>query len=895
MNEAQTHSHKSASPLLNSKLMRPRPHAGVLERRDLFRHLDRGLARKLTLVCAPTGFGKTTLVSTWLANREFPSAWITLDKNDNDPIRFWTYFASAVRSLDPRVGKATLSALMTSQPQSLESLLTPLVNDLALLQAPSVLVLEDFHFITSTDAQDSLWFLLQHLPEPLHILLITRSEPALPIATLRAHDDLVDLDANSLRMTAEDVRAYTKNSLPTELSAEAINTLLERTDGWPAGVRLMTLTWNREPVVGEEIGRGLSRGDRYVSDYLLREVFDTQPAGTQAFLLKTCFFGRLTGSLADRITGARNGASELERLEHDNLFVSRLERSADQQWYRYGSLFAEALQHAATQRLAPGDIEELFAAASSWYEANGLDEEAIETALSAKLFDRALELIERFIEFHEISELLTLRRWLQDIPAQNLMKRPLVCFAYAQIILYTDDRYSPATAARIEPLLQAAQSAWQAENNGQRLGELLSIRGTIAWWQGDMQRAFDYARQSLEMIPEQDVLYRGSSLLIVSRTALDSGKILAAQDMALEARALMGAAQNIHGVLAAIQMLAEVAFWQGELEQAVQLNEHVLNNAIGGEEMLDDKGIASLGLADVAYERNDLHLAEERASEALELGKRRGNEKLEVLATIRMAQVRAAQMNIPAGLDLLRSLAGRMRNGSFLRDAQAEQARLSIRAGETLSLAGWAAIASAQAQNINTLQREREAFALARLHIAEGAPEGALQALRGWSDDASNNGRVRSQVEARLLEALACYGQSNLSDALQPLHAALKLGQEKGFRRLFLDEGPQLAALIKDCSNRLDDRGTALYAAGLLQLLGSATPSQPAGAPVEALSQQEIRVLRLLAAGLSNPDIARELVVSPNTVKTHVKSIYRKLGVASRADARDVARNLRLI
>jgi LuxR family maltose regulon positive regulatory protein len=624
-------------------------------------------------------------------------------------------------------------------------------------------------------------------------------------------------------------------------------------------------------------------------------VFEAQPAETQAFLLRTCFFARLTGSLADQITGGKSGASELEKLEHDNLFVFRLEESADQQWYRYGSLFAETLQHAARQRLTQEEIANLYGAASRWYEANGLDEEAIETALAAGVFDRALDLIERFIGIHDISELLTLKRWLQDIPAKAMMQHPLVCFTYAQIILYTDDRYSPATAARIGPWLQAAEAIWREEQNKQRLGELLSIRGTIAWWQGDMRSAFEYAHEGLDLIPEHDVLFRGECLLIASREALDFGRVLAAQDMVLEARALMGAARNIHGVLAAVQMLAEIAFWQGELEQALQLNEQVLKDAVGGDEMLDDKGIASLALADVAYERNELPQAEAHASEALELSRYRGNENLEVAATVRLARIRAGQMNIPAALDLLKGLTGHIRNGSFLRVAQAEQVRLSVRAGDTLSLAGWALMASAPPQDLSVLQREQEAFALARLQIAEGASGEAFKTLSGWREDASNNGRIRSEVEVWMLEALVYHGQSDSSGACNRLRAALKLGQEKGFRRLFIDEGPEMAALIRDCSGSLNDRGLALYALGLLQLFGPTAASQSATAPVEALSQQEIRVLRLLAAGLSNTDIARELVVSTNTVKTHVKSIYRKLGVASRSDARDVARNLRLI
>ena len=295
----------------------------------------------------------------------------------------------------------------------------------------------------------------------------------------------------------------------------------------------------------------------------------------QNFLLKTCFLNRLTASLCDEVTETGAGAVTLERLERDNLFIVQLERGTDRIWYRYNSLFAESIQYLAKQRLSEFDITLLFAKASGWYEYHGLYDEAIEAALSAKLFDRVAILIEKFVEIYDLSGILTLSRWLESIPQHEISLHPVICFTYAQVILYSSDRFAPVTASRIEPYLRAAEEAWRVEENHQRLGQLLTFRGTVAWWQGDFQKAFDFGRQALSELPEYDALWRGSALLIVTYETLNAGRILEAQDQILEARALLGAAQNIYGVLAATQLLAEIFYWQGEFEQAEQLNQQI--------------------------------------------------------------------------------------------------------------------------------------------------------------------------------------------------------------------------------------------------------------------------------------------------------------------------------
>ncbi len=888
----------SPEKLLHTKLMPPRLPSGVIQRGDLLARLDAGLTRKLTLVTAPTGYGKTTLVSLWIADRKIPSVWLTLDEYDNDPVRFWTYVVSTLRAFYPTLGKTALPVLATSQPVFFRSFLTALINDLGVLDKTCVLVLEDYHTITSAEINDAFSFLLQHLPASLHLVLISRSEPSLPLGILRARDELIELDMASLRFTPAETEAFLRETVNLELPHAFVTILQERTQGWVAGLRLAARSLQDRSV--EEIEKfiqSFSGSHRYVADYLIKEVFEDQVPVVQDFLLKTCFLHRLTGSLCDAVTEETGGGAILEQLGRGNLFLTQFETGGERIWYRYNPLFAESIQYLARQRLGDQVVKSIFEKASEWYDVHGLYDEAIETALSAKLSQRAITLIEKFIEIHDLTEMRTLGRWLESIPEGEIFHHPEICFTYAQVILYSSsDRFAPATAARLEPFLSTAEKIWREQKNHQQLGELLSFRGIVVWWQGDFQKAFLYAHQSLDELPEYDLLWRGNSLLIISYEALNAGRILAAQDYVLEARALLGAAQNVYGVLAAIQILGEIFYWQGELEQAQQLNQQILIEAVGNESMLDDQGIASLSIANIAYERNDLDQAGQFAGRALDLARQRGNQLLQSRATIRQAYSYAARNDFQRAGELLKSLVAGIQNPVMLREIQEAQAHLSILSGDLGALAGWQVLILDDKTSSLNVQKEREILTLARLRIAEGKASQALEILQDRAADAAASGRVRSQITALCLEALGHYAASNLSQAVKSLTEALTIGQAKGFRRLFLEEGTRLAALLQVLLPSLPRRSLSLYATTLLHSFNpEGTAGKGVSALIEPLSQQELRVLRLLVTGLSNSDIAQELVISTNTVKTHVKSIYRKLNISSRDEARQVARELNLV
>ena len=883
--------------ILHTKLMPPRLHNTLVRRAALFARLEDGRGKKVTLVCAPTGFGKTTLVSAWLAECGLPAGWVTLDENDNDPVRFWTYVLSALRGVDAALARTALSALSASPPpSSFQPILTALINDLSRLQQPCVLVLEDYHAITAGEIHTALAFLLQHLPDNLHLILVARSEPDLPLGILRARDELVEIGASDLLFSLPETESFLQEALRGALPAGAAARLQARTEGWAAGLRLAALALqNKGGQDAEQVIESFSGSHRYVADYLTNEVFAGQPQAVQSFLLATCFLGRLNAALCDAVSGSQDGQAMLEQLERQNLFLVQLADGGGRSWYRYNPLFAESIQVLARQRLGETGVRALFEKAGAWYETQHMFDEAIEAALAAGLFERAILLVEQFVEIYSLAEMRTLSRWLERIPLELTLQHPATCLTYAQVLLFSLDRYAPATAARIEPYLQAAEQVWRDQGKDEKVGTALALRGMMLVWQGRFRQALVCVHQSLELMSENEVFWRGISLLNAAAGDMNVGRMSSAQGRILEARACLGASQNIYGMLAATGTLAEILYFQGDLEQAARLAGQLLEEAVGDESMLDDQGEARRILANVAYEQNDLENAERYASEGLELAHARGNELLEAQLQGRLATVQAARGDVRPAHDGLQALAMRLHNRLAQREVQDVQAWLAIRTGSLANLGGWPATIEVESENLLYQQRLRENYLLARVRIAQGRPAEALELLEPLPADAAH-----SLAEALCLQALARHAMGDLAEARKALAQALEIGHEKGFRRLFVDEGAPLAARLRELLPALPERSLSLYAGTLLHLFPSGADPAHAGAPasdapVEALSGQELRVLRLLVAGLSNGAIAEELVVSTNTVKTHVKSIYRKLDVNSRDEARLVAKELKLL
>jgi LuxR family maltose regulon positive regulatory protein len=946
--------------LLRTKLAPPRLRAALVPRAALLAWLDDGLERKITMLSAPAGFGKTTLVRQWLSklkieneelrndptgddvlNSQFPIlnshvAWLLLDSGDDDPVRFMRYLISACQSFRADLGASALALLDTGRQPRFDAVLTSFINDLALLDRRCVLVLEDYHTISARQVHELVAFLLDHLPTTLHIMLLTRSDPPLPLARLRAQGELRELRAAELRFSPAETAAFLQQAMPLPLSAEVVTRLDARTEGWVAGLRLAALALQGRPATQdvEHVLASFAGSHRHVVEYLVADVLDAQPEALQEFLLRTSALSRLTSSLCDAVTGRNDSADLLGQLEHANLFVfeigdqglaagSRPSAPGPQPpVYRYHALFAEAMQHEAQRRLGGRALHETHERASHWYEQHGLLAEAIDAALAARSFARAVALLDQLLAPGRFpGELYTLRRWVESLPEGLLRDRPMLCFAYATALLFTEDRSAPATLALIEAPLQLAEERWRAEDNQPRLGEALAFRGLVAWWQGDLAQAFAASRHALTLLPQDDIFWRGASLLNVGMEELLAGQLDAARPMILEARERFEEAENFYGARAAMLVMADLCIRAGQLRQADQLYLQV--HAQAGDDLLD-RGHALLGRAALAYQRNDLATAERSIAEALDIGRqhadaigrRLAEEGLLIPGALALARIRHARGEATQAREQLHDLAAQAAQRGWRRlerEVLACQARLALAGGDLAAAQRWAT-GRAQLDDAPLVEQERDALIVTRLLIAQGDVEPALRALDHWRTMAQSQGRASSELEILALTALAQFGAGDLLASRQALAQALALGQAEGFQRLFLDEGERMTALLRAALPTMGDRPQTAYAQTLLNAFGelkieneelkTTHPQMPLPDSqfsilnsqflVEPLSPQEQRVLRLLAAGLSNPEIAEELVVSVNTIKTQVQSIYRKLNVTSRKEVRAAARRLNL-
>ena len=909
-------------PVLAPKLQLPRLPATLVTRERLLTRLDSGLEGKLTLLSAPAGFGKTTVVSQWVADQRQrqqhpPVAWLSLDPGDNDPIRFWRYVILACQVLQAKSDQAALALLRTwssfaSSP--LEPMLRTFLNALTSLPRRGMLVLEDYHVITEPEIHESLTFVLDHLPAMLHLVILSRVDPPLPLARLRARGDLCELRADDLRFSQEETAIFLRQALPAVLSREDIYHLDSRLEGWAAGLRLVSLTLQgrtTKPEVEQYLAT-FAGSHRHMLEFFVTEVLSAQPEALQVFLLQTSVLSRLSSSLCDTVTGRNESRHLLEAVEHAGLFLQPLDDSG--QWYRYHPLFAEAMRAEARRRFGAEALGAWYSRASEWYEQQQMLPEAVEMALYAQKWARVAMLIERSLkphyEYEEINEYHTLRRWIGSLPEDVLRQHPRLCVQVALLLLFSwggraDCR--PATLTQIEQLLHRAEATWQAEGNHQAQASLLAIRALISAEQGNLVRASRLAREALACLPESEAQWRGCCCRLIGTEELLAGRARAARGHLQEGLAFFHRAGNTQGGRATLLTLAEACLLQGELHQAAELYRAVLATA---EEDLFDTGQAQLGLARLSYEWDALEEAWQEAQEAMALGTQIGEETLRVQAALVLAMIEQARGEIAAAGQRLCVLFARLPGEAtshlplLQRRIEAVQARLALAAGDLATAERWSTTSASQRERLPRLHQEHEDLIVARLLIAQGKTEEALHLLEGWQVEAHEQGRRRSELEILVLIARAAFAQQRQFHAFSRLREALALAQAEDYQRLFLDEGEEMAALLRAALPTIRKDQCEPYVRLLLRVFAqhhlepgaalASSDSVPAQS-ISPLSPQEQRVLRLLGAGYSNPEIAETLVVSINTVKTQVRSIYRKLNVKSRKEARTVVRSQNLL
>jgi len=933
--------------LLTTKLYIPPTRLKLVSRPRLIEQLNDSLRCKLTLISAPAGFGKTTLVTEWLDNLRpedqkenktvYRISWLSLDEGDNDYARFLSYFIAALNraeGIEAKIGERALSMLQSPQPPPIETILTPLINEIATIPERIILVLDDYHVIESSRVDDLLTFLLEHLPPQMHLVMATREDPHIPLSRLRSQDQLTELRSKDLRFTSSESAEFLNQVMGLDLSEDDITALETRTEGWIVGLQLAALSLQGRDDATSFI-KSFTGSHRLVLDYLIEEVLEQQPEIIQSFLLQTAVIDRLNSSLCDALTGQDNGQELLEMLERSNLFIVPLD--GERQWYRYHHLFADLLRQRLRETYMD-QIPTLHNRASEWYEGNGFTVEAIEHSLRADDIERAASLIELAWPAMHSSYIQTpiWLGWAKTLPDELVRARPVLCVGYAWALLdcgeleagearlRNAERWLDTTEDTTEqPEVPSAEMVVVDEEQFRSLPATIAIARTyFAQALGDVPGTMQYARQALDLLPEGDHLRHGQVASLLGLAYWTSGDLEAAHRTFSDGMANMRMA-GIIGALSSTFVLADIRMAQGRLHKAVKTYQQSLQlAAVQGEPMPPGTEDLYRGMSELYCERGDLEAAAQDLLTSKKLGEHSKLPDWQHRLCIAEARIKVAQGDLGGALELLDE-AERQYIRTPLPDVRpitALKTRVWVAQGRLAEALSWARERDLSVDDELSYLREFEHITLARVLIAKASSpiaqfkgdrvDGSIHEAMGLVERllkaAEEGGRMGSVIEILVLQALAHEVQDDTSSALVSLERALTLAEPEGYVRIFVDEGPPMALLLHEVLSRAEalNRGIAPdYVRQLLEAFPDAEPEQadsvkrkaPGSELVEPLSEREIDVLQLIAVGYKYQDIAEQLVISLNTVRHHTKNIYGKLEVNNRTQAIKKANDLNLL
>jgi len=923
--------------LLTTKLYIPHTRPELVSRLRLTEMLNDGLHRKLTLVSAPAGFGKTTLISEWVqavckSDPHVATAWLTLDDGDNDRVRFLTYFISTLDQavgIETSIGKGSLSMLQSLQPPPIETILTPLINEIASIPNKILLVLDDYHLIATQPINKILSFLLENLPPQMHLVIATREDLNLPLARLRARGQLTEIRAADLRFTSSEVTEFLNQIMGLSLSVENIAALERRTEGWIAGLQLAAISIRGHDNVTSRI-KSFTGSHRFVLDYLIAEVLEQQSEKVQTFLLQTSILNRLTGPLCDAVcfgntettTGQENSQATLEILERANLFIIPLDD--ERRWFRYHHLFAELL-HQRLRLVLPKQLPMLHQRASEWYQRNGFAEDAIEHLLRANLFNRAANLLEKHIDATwRRGEHNKLRRWLIELPADLIFSRPHLCIFRAWYLFASGQQKEAESYLQVSefapkpitiPVTETDPNNQAQESSTNRLilrGRAAAIRAFMAGFMGDAPVIIQQARQALDYLPERDLTWRSTAAVALGDGYGIKGDMNAAYQARIEASKVCKDAGNIYFFMVANSKLAMTLREQGRLEETIKITRQQVQ--IANENGLSQSGVIGGIMAiwgEVLAELNDLEGAIHLAKNGTELTLPGGPLAALGWSHLCLLRVLFSCRDLQGMENLIQQVERIDRESNLppwiLKQVKAWETRLWLAYGNLEVASQWVVESgvttdgksSDQIPEINFFTLA-EYIVLTRTLIAQERPDDAIRLLQKLFEKAETGGRTSRAIEILLLQALAFQAEGDKIRALNALERALNLAEPRGFYRIFVDEGPSMAPLLYEAL----ERDIAIdYVKRLLQAfpideseqIDSTETQNAESGYIEPLSDREIEVLQLIAEGMSNAKIASRLVLSLGTVKTHARNIYGKLGVHNRTEAVARARVLGIL
>ena len=909
-----------ASQLVDTKLFIPPVRRSSVARTRLNRSLTRGTEAKLTLVSAPAGFGKTTALAAWLAqaDQQRAVAWLSLEESDRQPASFWTYLVTALHRAAPSVGAGVLPLLQSAQP-SIENVLTSVLNELGTLPHDLDLVLDDYHLADGPEVAAGMAFLLEHLPPRVHVVLSSRVDPDLPLARLRARGELVEVRAADLRFTLEEATAYLGEVSGLELTGRDIARLEERTEGWAAALQLAALSMRGRRDVTAFID-GFAGGDRYIVDYLVEEVLVRQSDDVRSFLIQTSILDRLTGSLCDAVTGHGGGRAMLEALDRANLFVVPLDDN--RRWYRYHHLFADVLRtHLPDEH--PDRVADLHRRASQWYADAGEASPAVRHALACGDVDRAAELVERAIPALQRSrQEATIRGWLDDLPDEVVRVRPVLASGFVAALMSMGEfDEAPPRLREVERWLHAGD----ADGSGMQVAdeaELARLPGVVelhwaglALVNGDAPGTQRHARLAAARAAPQDHLTRAGAAALSGLASWGAGDLRAAYRGYSDCVDGLIRAGHIADVLGCSITLGDLLITQGRLGDALAAYERALALAARQPGVLRGTADMYVGISRIALERGDLPTAEAYLQRSRDLGEHLGLPQNPYRSRVAMALLRHAQGNVADAVGLLED-AQRVYTGDFapnVRPVPALRAWMLAGARHLDQALGWAAEHRVSVDDELSYVHEYEHITLAWVLLAQYRAQRLEPTVRDVSRllerllvAAEQGERTGSVIEILVLQALAHHARGDVTAAVSALEHAVGLAEPEGYVRVFVGTGPPIVALLRLLAAQ---RPTWTYVPRLLAATAppgpavsashaSAAPAIPepiARQVVDPLSERELQVLRLLATDLDGPDLARRLVVSLNTLRTHTRNIYAKLGVNSRRAAVRRAGELHLI
>lgn len=897
-----------AAQILQTKLNIPLGRQQVIGRPQLIERLNQGLQRKLTLVSAPAGSGKTCLISAWSQCCERLFAWLSLDQQDNEATTFLTYLGAALQRAHPDLENAlqpALQILATSAADSAAThrFVTDLLNSVTQLDAPLVLVLDDYHEIRALPDHQILSFLLDHLPANLHLVIVSREDPPLPLARMRGHQELTEIRAADLRFSTTEIGDFLQQVMGMELIDEHIALLEERTEGWIAGIQLVALALHNRTDPAPFV-LSFAREERYVMDYLMDEVVKQQPPSIQRFLLNTSILERLCSSLCDALCAdpplleaGQSSQDIIDALEQANLFIIPLD--THRYWYRYHHLFAELLRH-RLRRIMPAQIPQLHSQASIWYEENGFVIEAMRHALTIDDVDRVVALMEKnVLDIAYSGELATLLTWMRSVPSAVVRSRPLLCIAYGWAYTYAGQLQTA------EGYVQDAQTAMAQNPDADARyvsGQTAAIRAYRAALSGQMGRAVQLAQHALAHLVDGDPAHGFTQLLLASALSW-SGQLQAAAKAYETAMTASLATGNISIQVDFLCDMTRLQGWQGRLHAAAQSCRNAIAMAEeqfqeGGEQS-PETGYAYLRLSAILREWNQKETALELANRGIAICAKWGQANILTHCYFELAQVRQAFGDLAGARQAVQQanlLAAGLSPWFGVR-AQGWQARIQLLQGDLKSAVKWQQGNMPDPDHALKFELIDNYFTVARILISQGQQPGASPSstvfllLDRLADLAEECGATGYLIEALALQALAAWNNGNPGQALAALERALTLARPEGYIRLFVDLGESMVDLFWHGAEQGIDPA---YIGQLLAVLNSEIVFAPPEL-VEPLSVRELEVLRLLAIGLSNNEIAQQLVVTLGTVKSHISHIYQKLSVNSRTQAVARAQEIHLI